>query len=172
MILETERLTLAPLTVDDAALVYPFMSDPEVMAHWDRDAIEDPDEVAATVAAQVAEMEQRAAFYWAIRETAGGRFLGYCELVDLDWRHHRGEMGFIIAREGWGQGYATEAGAAILAHCASPLGLKRMIARTHVGDIRSEKVLLKLGFEQEGYLKGHVDRDGERRDCRLFGLLF
>ncbi|MBC7670618.1 GNAT family N-acetyltransferase [Caulobacter sp. DWR2-3-1b2] len=172
MILETERLTLAPLTVEDAPYVYPFMSDPEVMAHWDRAAIEDPDEVKAAVAGQVAEMADRTGLYWAIRHTHSGAFLGYCELVDLDWRHYRGELGFIVARAGWGQGFATEAAAALLAHCASPLGLKRMIARTHVGDIRSEKVLRKLGFEEEGYLKGHVDRDGERRDCRLFGLLF
>ena len=172
MILETERLTLTPLTVEDAPYVYPFMSDPEVMAHLDRAPIEDPDEVKATVAAQVAQMIDRGALYWAIRHTHSGAFLGYCELVDLDWRHHRGELGFIIGREGWGQGFATEAAAALLAHCASPLGLKRMIARTQVGDIRSEKVLRKLGFEEEGYLKGHVDRDGERRDCRLFGLLF
>ena len=172
MILETERLSLTPLTVEDAPFVYPFMSDPEVMVNWDRAAIEDPDEVDAAVAAQVAEMAERRALYWAIRLTATGRFLGYCELVDLDWRHHRGELGFIVAREGWGQGYATEAVTALLAHCASNLGLKRLIARTHVGDNRSENVLTKLGFEQEGYLKGHVDRDGERRDCRLFGLLF
>lgn len=171
MILETERLTLAPLVAEDAPYVYPFMSDPEVMAHWDRAAVEDPDEVAGAVAAQVEEMDQGKALYWAIRMTGTGRFIGYCELVDLDWRHHRGELGFIIAREDWGQGYATEAVKAVLAHCASR-GLKRMIARTHVGDSRSEKLLLKLGFEQEGYLKGHVDRDGERRDCRLFGLLF
>ncbi len=172
MILETERLSLTPLTVEDAPLVYPFMSDPEVMAHWDRAAIEDPDEVQATVAAQVAEMAERQAMYWAIRLTKTGRFLGYCELVDLDWRHHRGELGFILARASWGRGYATEAAAALLAYCASTLGLKRIIARTHVGDSPAEKVLQKLGFTQEGYLKGHVDRDGERRDCRLYGLLF
>jgi [ribosomal protein S5]-alanine N-acetyltransferase len=172
MILETERLRLTPLTVEDAPLVYPFMSDPEVMAHWDRDAIEDPDEVEAAVAAQVAEMEERKALYWALRLAETDQFLGYCELVELDWRHHRGELGFIVAREAWGRGYATEAAAALLAHFASSLGLKRLIARTHVGDGRSERVLTKLGFEQEGYLKGHVDRDGERRDCRLFGLLF
>ena len=172
MILETERLSLTPLTVEDSPFVYPFMSDPEVMAHWDRAAIEDPDEVDAAVAAQVAEMAERKALYWAIRLTGAGQFLGYCELVDLDWRHHRGELGFIVAREGWGQGYATEAVTALLAHCASTLGVKRLIARTHVGDSRSEKLLLKLGFGEEGYLKGHVDRDGERRDCRLFGLLF
>jgi RimJ/RimL family protein N-acetyltransferase len=73
MILETERLSLTPLTVEDAPLVYPFMSDPEVMAHWDRAAIEDPDEVAAAVAAQVAEMDERRALYWAIRLTKTGR---------------------------------------------------------------------------------------------------
>lgn len=172
MIFETERLSLTPLTIEDAPFVYPFMSDPEVMAHWDRAAIEDPDEVTATVEAQVAEMKKRKALYWAIRLVETGKFLGYCELVDLDWRHHRGELSFIVAREGWGQGYATEAAAALLAHCASVLGLKRLTARTHVGDSRAEKVLEKLGFQQEGYLKGHVDRDGERRDCRLYGLLF
>jgi RimJ/RimL family protein N-acetyltransferase len=32
-------------------------------------------------------------------------------------------------------------------------------------------LLEKLGFEAEGYLRGHVERDGERRDCRLWGLL-
>jgi RimJ/RimL family protein N-acetyltransferase len=30
---------------------------------------------------------------------------------------------------------------------------------------------MKLGFSEEGLLRGHVERDGERRDCRLFGLL-
>jgi RimJ/RimL family protein N-acetyltransferase len=31
--------------------------------------------------------------------------------------------------------------------------------------------LLRLGFEPEGYLRGHVQRAGERRDCLIFGLL-
>jgi RimJ/RimL family protein N-acetyltransferase len=172
MILETERLSLAPLTVEDAPLVYPFMSDAEAMAHCDRAAIEDPDEVAAVVAAQVAEMEDRRAMYWTIRLTKSGRFLGYCELLDLDWRHYRGELGFILAREGWSKDHAIEAAGALLAYCASTLGLKRMTARTHVGDIQAERVMQALGFAEEGYLKGHVDRDGERRDCRIYGLLF
>ena len=172
MILETERLSLTPLTLEDAPNVYPFMSDPEAMAQWDRVAIEDPDEVAAAVASQVAEMDERRAMYWVVRLTETGRFLGYCELLDLDWRHLQGELDFIIAPEGWSLGYAAEAAAALLAHCASPLGLRRVIARAHVGDGRAEKVLQELGFKQEGYLKGQVDREGERRDFRLYGLLF
>jgi ribosomal-protein-alanine N-acetyltransferase len=170
MILETERLTLAPLTPQDAPLVYPFLSDPEVMAHWDQAPIEDPDEVEACVVAQVAEMDQGKALYWALRHSNSQAFIGYCELVDIDQRHHRAELRFIIARQGWGQGFGIEAVRALLAHAAS-IGLKRLIARTHVGDNRAEKLLERLGFEQEGYLKGHIHREGERRDCRLFGLL-
>jgi len=170
MILETERLTLAPLTSSDAPHVYPFLSDPEVMAHLDQAPIEDPDEVAACVIAQVADMEQGKAHYWTVRQSETGAFLGACELVDVDPRHHRAELRFIVRREGWGQGYGLEAVRALLTHAAST-GLKRLSARTHLGDTRAERLLERLGFEAEGRLKGHVHRDGERRDCRLFGLL-
>ena len=53
MILETARLTLSPLTVEDAPRVYPFLSDAEVMSNLDQEPIEDPDEVARRVAYQV-----------------------------------------------------------------------------------------------------------------------
>ncbi|MBU4435443.1 MAG: GNAT family N-acetyltransferase [Alphaproteobacteria bacterium] len=170
MILETERLILAPLTVADAPFVYPFLSDPEVMAHWDQAPIDDPEEVEACVVAQVAQMEQAQAHYWAVRQSKTGDFLGCCELIDIDQRHSRAELRVIVARAGWGQGYGLEALRALLTHAAS-IGLKRLIARSHVGDARAERLLERLGFEAEGYLKGHVQRDGERRDCRLYGLL-
>lgn len=169
MILETERLTLAPLMVDDAPLIYPFLSDAEVMAHLDQEPIEDPDEVAGRVAAQVEEMAAGDAAYWTIRHTASGAVIGYCEFVDIDKRHDSAELRFVIAQTGWGQGFGREAVGAFLAHAAAN-GLKRLVARIHVGDNRAEKLLDKLGFKAEGYLKGRVHHDGERRDGRLYGL--
>ena len=59
---------------------------------------------------------------------------------------------------------------AVLAYAASN-GLRRLVARTHLGNRRSDSLLEKLGFQEEGLLRGHVLRDGDRRDCRLFGLL-
>ena len=76
----------------------------------------------------------------------------------------------MLGREAWGQGYASEAMQAVLSYAATQ-GLRRLLARTHLGNRRSESLLEKLGFEEEGLLRGHVLRDGERRDCRLFGLL-
>ncbi|MDB5493730.1 MAG: acetyltransferase, family, partial [Phenylobacterium sp.] len=85
-------------------------------------------------------------------------------------RHKRAEVGFMLGRQTWGQGYALEAMRAVIAFAASA-GLRRLTARTHLGNRRSESLLEKLGFEAEGRLRGHVLRDGERRDCQLFGLL-
>lgn len=170
MILETERLTLSPLAAADAPLVHPIMADPDVMAHWDVAEIEDPDVVDQVLASQMAAMDEERAFYWAMRLTADGTFLGLCDLSDIDWRHHRAEVGFILGKDSWGRGYAYEAMQAVM-NFAVTQGIQRLWARTHVGNEASEKLLIKLGFEQEGYLRGHVDRDGERRDVRLWGML-
>jgi RimJ/RimL family protein N-acetyltransferase len=170
MILETERLTLSPVTPKDSALIYPVMADPEVMAHMDVAAMDDPDMTLAFIEGRVGEMERGEALYWSVRLSDGNRFVGSVDLTDIDRRHHRAEIGFVLARPVWGQGYGYEAVQAVLGHAAT-LGFRRLWARTQVGDNASEKLLTKLGFEVEGYMKGHVDRDGERRDCRLWGLL-
>lgn len=169
-ILETERLRLTPLAADEARYIFPLMRDAEVMAFWDMPESDDPDVVANIVAGEVAEMDEGKAVYWALRPLAEDRFIGTCDLSEIDMRHRRAEVGFMLGRDAWGQGYALEAMRAVL-HYAATRGLRRLLARTHLGNRRSDSLLEKLGFEEEGLLRGHVLRDGERRDCRLFGLL-
>ncbi|WP_312164211.1 GNAT family N-acetyltransferase [Phenylobacterium sp.] len=169
MILETERLSLRPLAVADAELLFPILSDPEVMAHWDIPEVDDPDLVRAIVEGQVAEAQAGKAAHWTIR-TLGDEFLGACDLSDIDRWHKRAEIGFLLGRGAWGQGYALEAMRSVVSHAAT-MGLRRLSARTHLGNLRSDTLLEKLGFQEEGLLRGHILRDGEHRDCRLFGLL-
>lgn len=76
----------------------------------------------------------------------------------------------MLGREAWGQGFALEAVQSLIAFGAAS-GLRRLSARTHLGNRRSETLLEKLSFKEEGLLRGHILKDGERRDCRLFGLL-
>ena len=169
-ILETARLRLTPLVAEDARNIFPLMRDAEVMAFWDMPEGDDPDLIDSIVEGQVEEMAAGRAIYWAMRALADGQFIGTCDLSEIDRRHHRAEVGFMLGRDAWGQGYALEAMQAVLAHAAAT-GLRRLLARTHLGNRRSDSLLEKLGFEEEGLLRGHVLRDGERRDCRLFGLL-
>ena len=169
-ILETERLRLAPLTVADAQHLFPIMGDPQVMAYWDVAEIDDPDIVTRIIAHQVEEMQHGRAMYWAMHTLGDGRFLGSCDLSGIDRWHRRAEVGFMLGREAWGHGYAQEAMQAVIAF-AGANGLRRLAARTHLGNRRSEALLTRLGFTEEGLLRGYVLKDGERRDCRVFGLL-
>ena len=169
-ILETERMRLTPLVADDTRYIFPLMADAEVMAFWDMGEIDDPDVIGNIVAGQVEEMGEGRAVYWTMRSLSDSQFIGTCDLSEIDRRHRRAEVGFMLGREAWGQGYASEAMQAVLSYAATQ-GLRRLLARTHLGNRRSESLLAKLGFEEEGMLRGHILRDGERRDCRLFGLL-
>ena len=170
MILQTSRLTLRPLVATDADELAPIFADPEVMMHWDYPEIDDSETVGRLIAAQIDAMARDAAFYWIMRRDADGALVGACDVGEIDWRHRRAEVGFVLAQPFWGVGYALEAMHAVIDHVAS-LGLKRLTARIHVGNQRSEALLARLHFKEEGYLRGHVDRDGERRDCKLYGLL-
>ena len=169
-ILETERLRLDPITEEDAAGMFPIMGDPEVMAYWDVPEVDDPDFVRDVVAGQIADMQAQSAVHWGMRTLADGEFLGCCDLSEIDRRHRRAEIGFMLGRDAWGRGYALEAMRTVVAFAATN-GLRKLTARTHLGNRRSESLLEKLGFTEEGLLRGHILKDGERRDCRVFGLL-
>lgn len=60
------------------------------------------------------------------------------------------ELGYWIARDCWGRGYATEAGQAVLALADGSLRLPRIGARRMLDNTRSAKVLRKLGFQPTG----------------------
>jgi ribosomal-protein-alanine N-acetyltransferase len=168
--LETERMRLAPLASADAGDIFSLMRDAEVMAFWDVAENDDPDVIAGIIEGQIEEMAAGRAVHWTMRTLADDAFVGVCDLSEIDWRHKRAEVGFMLGGGAWGQGYATEAIEAVIAYAATH-GLRRLVARTHLGNRRSDSILEKLGFKEEGLLRGHVLRDGERRDCRLFGLL-
>lgn len=170
MVLETERLVLRPIVPEDWRQLFPIMSDPAVMAYWDAAEIDDPEIVAQMAAAQVADMKLGLGAYWAVERGGDRAFLGACDLSDIDRRHRRGEVGFLLAKSAWGQGFGLEAMRAVVGYAAA-LGLERLSARVHAGNLRSERLLAALGFEEEGCLRSHIQRAGERRDCKVFGLL-
>lgn len=169
-ILETERLRLDPLTPEDIEDLFPIMGEAEVMAFWDVPEADDPDIAAQVVRTRVEEMQGGRAVHWTIRRLDDGQVVGSSNLTDIDRRHRRAELGVVLRRDVWGREYALETLSTVVAFAAAS-GLRKLAARTQLGNRRAEAPLLQLGFEEEGLLRGHLVRDGERRDCRLFGLL-
>lgn len=168
-IIETERLHLRPLIQSDSTSVFRIMSDPEAMRFWDWPPLNDQHAVYDIVAGQIDAMNTGNAIYWAV--CLGDTMIGSCDLSEIDRHHKRAEVGFLFSHASWGQGYAQEAMRAIADYAFTQLGIERLWARIHSKNESARRLLTRLGFSYEGNLRGHVWRDGIRRDCQIYGLL-
>jgi RimJ/RimL family protein N-acetyltransferase len=169
VILETKRLRLAPLQLNDAPALLAILRDPEAMEFWHHPAITRAATGSEIVAAQLAAMADGQFLYWTVWREED--VIGSVDLSALDFGHLRGEVGFLFRRDRWGFGFGREAVAALIAHAFGPLKLERLEARIHAGNRRAKKLAMALGFRPEGRLQGHLLRDGIRHDVDLFGLL-
>jgi RimJ/RimL family protein N-acetyltransferase len=100
---------------------------------------------------------------WAVEEVDGGRLVGRVGLMFPEgWPGL--EVGWLLAREHWGRGYATEAARASMDWARGELGATHLISLIADDNERSARVALKLDMSQEGrtQILG-------RYDVRIFG---
>ncbi len=68
---------------------------------------------------------------------------------------YRASAGYVLARDSWGHGFATEALRAVLKF-ADTVGVQRIYALCHVHHVRSARVLERGGLQLEGTLRRHM----------------
>jgi RimJ/RimL family protein N-acetyltransferase len=71
----------------------------------------------------------------------------------------------------WGQGYGFEASQLALEFAFHELNLHRVQVTVFSYNKRSQALFEKLGFRQEGVFREFLERDGQRHDMFLYGLL-
>lgn len=80
-------------------------------------------------------------------------------------------LGYWLAEDQQGQGYMHEAAELVIRHAFHDLKLYRIHAACLPDNDRSANLLLKLGFEEEGFAKKYLKINGTWQDHRLFGLI-
>jgi ribosomal-protein-alanine N-acetyltransferase len=169
-LLETARLRLRKLTVNDAPDVFLYNSDPEVVRYllWTEHL--SLAESQADIERVIKGYDKGSDLRWGIELKSTGRVIGGCKLTCV-LEHKRAEAGYVLAREHWGQGYATETVRAILRYGFNDLGLNRIEALTFVEHAASGRVLEKCGFQLEATLRGYELIKGEFRDLKMYSVL-
>ncbi|KUN41194.1 acetyltransferase [Streptomyces longwoodensis] len=147
--LRTDRLVLRPWRASDLAPWAAMNADPEVRRHLgDLLTREQSD---ASVARFRAEFEERGYGWWAVEVRATGAFTGFAGLDRVDDGLPFGglEIGWRLAREAWGKGYATEAARAVLDFGFDTLGLPEILAVTTATNLRSQAVMRRIGMTRD-----------------------
>lgn len=145
LIAETPRLRLREWKQEDLGRVAPIYGDPG-LTQWIGDG--SPRDQAAWAA----EIDRCRRLYrergfglWAVEIRENGALIGHCGLQDLDGGTEIA-LGYALASEWRGQGYALEAARAVVDYGFATLGIDRIVAVTQPSNVSSIKVLERLGM--------------------------
>ena len=164
--LATKRLVLRQLVAGDAAELFKTLSDEEVMRYWSSGPHETVEETATYITWNADSASDHSC--WAIT-TDGLAALGW--VILKPYRKNCFEIGYILRRDCWRKGYLYEAASIVLDYAFGGLAARRVMADTDPDNAGSIKLLEKLGFRQEGHLRGEWETHIGVRDSLIFGLL-
>ena len=100
-----------------------------------------------------------------------GRLIGNCGIRIESAGSRQASIGYEIAPRYWGEGYATEAGRAMVAFGFAELWLHRIWARCVAENVASYRVLEKVGMRREGRLREEEWLRGQWWDALVYGIL-
>jgi ribosomal-protein-alanine N-acetyltransferase len=169
--LQTSRLTLREMTLDDAEEHFRVRADPEVMKYWSAAPDTSIEQAQQRIEVVRAGVRDGSSIRWVIADRASGAFLGSGGFWRWDQRHFRAEIGYDLGRPHWGKGLMTEALGAMLRFGFEAMSLHSVEANVDPRNEASKRVLVKLGFRQEGYFRENFFHAGEFSDSAVFSLL-
>jgi ribosomal-protein-alanine N-acetyltransferase len=148
--LRTQRLRLRRWREADREPWAALNADPVVMEHYpatlsrvESDAAFDRNE---------ARFDEHGFGHWAVEVVATGRVAGSVGLWAPDFQAHftpAVEVGWRLAREAWGRGYASEAARAALGFAFTALGLDEIVSFTVPANLRSRAVMERIGMTRD-----------------------
>ncbi|MCU1281156.1 MAG: hypothetical protein JWM53_4702 [bacterium] len=171
LVIATPRLRLRPMRRDDAEALFFVFCDATAMRYWSS-----PPHGSPLLTAEVIERAQIAfmageGIEWAITRVGDDTALG--KIGHWRWQrpHSRSEVGFILRRDLWGQGLASEALSAVVEWGFARLELHSVEAQLDHENRASQRTLERAGFQREGLLRQSYFDGRQYRDTLVYGLV-
>lgn len=147
--LETPRLLLRPFRGPDLDAYAPMLADAEVMKHIGTGVTLNRGEAWRAIAAMLGHWQLLGYGMWALELKATGELVGRAGFLDPPgWPGF--ELGWLLGRQHWGHGYASEAASIALGYAFAELKRDRVISLIRPGNERSIKVAERLGAKLAG----------------------
>jgi RimJ/RimL family protein N-acetyltransferase len=143
--LKSPRLGFSHWTKDDLPLALAIWGDPDVTR-----LVGGPfssEQVAQRLEREIACQNNYNFQYWPIFLLTTGEHVGCAGMRAYKLEGNIPSMGYYLRPKFWGQGFATEAGQAVIAYAFDRLGINTLFAGHHPENDNSRKILAKLGFQ-------------------------
>ena len=171
VVLTTSRLRLRSIDVSEADALYGLHADPVAMRYWSTPPWTERSFAVRAIEESHLLRTAGTALRFGIETLDDARLIGTCSIYNIQRSSRRAEIGYMLARERWGQGFMREAFAAVLAHAFGALDLNRLEADVDPRNHASARLLERAGFNPEGFLRERWIVGDEVCDTALYGLL-
>ncbi|WP_083953301.1 GNAT family N-acetyltransferase [Heyndrickxia acidicola] len=165
------RILLKEITLKDSKAYFNIMKLDAVTQFYGMESLKTEEEAAALIQSLAELYEANRAIRFGIFLKETNEFIGTAGLNNLQLKNKRAEIGYELHPDYWRKGYTSEAVKAILQYAFSDLDLYRIGAVTFPENNASQSLLIRLGFQQEGLLRGYLYQHNRSNDALIFSLL-
>ena len=168
--LETERLILRKMTLDDVEDIFAYGSNPEVSRYVTWDTHETISDTQIFVGYALSRYEMKKIAPWAIEHKEDGKCIGTIDFVAWQPAQQTAEIGYVIAQDYWGRGITAEASKELIRFGFERMELVRIQARCFVENSASARVMEKVGMTFEGIMRKGMYVKGRHHDLKLYAI--
>jgi RimJ/RimL family protein N-acetyltransferase len=141
----TSRLILRPFTDEDAVPLHAILNQQDVLRYYPNPNPPPLERVEKFIQRQLLHWKEHGCGWWAVTRRAEGDLIGWNGLQYLPETDEI-EIGFLLGKPYWGQGFATEGGKAGIEFGFRSLKLEQIVGIVHPKNTASQHVLEKLGL--------------------------
>lgn len=169
--IETERLLLRKLVMEDAEDLFKYASEPSVSRFMPWDVHKTIEETKGFLAFILDAYDQHQKLTWAIQLKQTGKMIGTIDYVSWQPKRSKAEKAYTLSQEYWGQGLMKEAADGLLAFGFKEMGLNKIEAPIMLENTQSRRLAEKLGMKLEGVARDHMVIKGEFVDLAMYSIL-
>ncbi len=170
-VLETSRLKLIEIKEEHVDKIFQIFSNEEVIRYYGMEPLKQKEQASNMIKSFSKSFQEKRSMRWGIYLKESEELVGTLGLNNLSIGQKRTEIGYELLPEYWRKGIAREAVESIIHYCFEELNLFRIAAVTFTENKSSYKLLLKLGFHQEGLLRGYIYQNNKSNDTFVFSLI-
>lgn len=164
-VLETDRLTLRAINLEDAKAIFGLRANKEVNKYIQREPLKNLSEARAFIDQTMHLVADNKGIFWVLESKNSAELLGAIGLRNFDVSENYAEIGYEIHPDFQERGYMTEAFEEVLMYAFDKMDLKTIEAFTHKNNLASITLLHKLDFDLQ------TDRTDEGfEDNRIYKL--
>lgn len=170
-ILETDRLLLREITLDDSESIFKCFSNDEVTRFYGQDTLENIEQAEKIVEFFSRNFKENKGIRWGIERKGTKGIIGTVGFNAWSPKHKRAEIGYEIHPEQWRSGYTLEALSKVVSYGFERMGLTRIGAVVFIENEASNKLLTKIGFQKEGVLRDYMHQNSKAHDTNVYSIL-